>query len=49
MITKNEFIKKWSVWWKFEDQSENLTFAFEQEVNKLIEFEKNRHITKKEV
>lgn len=33
---KKEFIKKWSSWWILQEQSEELTFAFENELDELI-------------
>lgn len=34
---KQEFIKKWSSWWRLQKQHEELTDAFENELNAIIE------------
>lgn len=37
MITKTEFINKWSTFWMLQKQGAELTAAFEKELNALIE------------
>jgi len=39
MTTKKEFISKWSSWWVTRPKEEELTEAFERELNSIIEQE----------
>jgi len=34
---KQEFIKKWRTWWKFQKEETELTEAFEKELDAIIE------------
>ena len=36
---KQEFIKKWRTWWKFQKEETELTEAFEKELDAIIEQE----------
>ena len=36
---KKEFISKWSSWWRLQKRHEELTEAFERELNSIIEQE----------
>jgi hypothetical protein len=36
---KQEFVKKWSIWWRLQNKHEELTDAFEKELNAIIEQE----------
>ena len=44
-----EFIKKWSSWWRFQKQHEELTDAFEQELNAIIEQEVAKNLQQPDV
>lgn len=37
--TKEEFINKWKSWWMLHKNSEELTHAFERELNSVIDHE----------
>ena len=42
---KKEFIKKWSTWWILEKQKEELTFAFEKELDVVIKIAINEYLS----
>lgn len=42
---RQEFIKLWSCWWQGQGNSEELTIAFEQELDKIIRLEVDEAIS----